>query len=80
MKPRLLIALAIVLALVFGAGLLAVAGEDDPSCWWFSYTVEMRGKNVLKVPNTCIPCLAVCDLLPPPPGAGSRSSVSGTPR
>jgi hypothetical protein len=74
MRLRILIALAVVLALVLGSGLLAAA-DDEANCWYVSYTVEMRGKKVLKVPNTCIPCLALCDYLPPPPGAGHRAGA-----
>lgn len=72
MRFRLLIALAIILVLVFGTGLFAAAGGEEPHCWFVSYTLEMRGKKVVKVPNTCIPCFGVCDYLPLP-ASGSRS-------
>lgn len=74
MKLRILLALALVVALVFGTGLFAAASDDDPKCWWVGYTVEMRGKRVVRIPNSCIPCLGLCDYLPPPPSASSRSA------
>lgn len=74
MKLRILLALALVVALVFGTGLFAAAADDDPKCWWLGYSVEMRGKPLVKIPNTCVPCIALCHYLPPPPGASSRSA------
>ena len=76
MKLRILLALALVVALVFGTGLFAAAGEDDPKCWFVGYTVEMRGKKVVKIPNTCIPCLGLCDYLPPPTASSRSASLS----
>ena len=77
MKLRILLALALVVALVFGTGLFAAAGEDDPKCWWVGYTVELRGKQVVKIPNRCVPCMALCNYLPPPPDASNRSAPAG---
>ena len=74
MKPRYLIALILVLAVMIGTGVIASATEGEPNCWYVSYTVTMRGKRIVKVPNSCIPCLGVCDLLPPPPGATNRQA------
>lgn len=72
MRLRLLIALALIIVLVFGTGLFAAASDDEPNCWWFSYTLSITGKKVLTVPNSCIPCMGFCDLLPPPPGLGAK--------
>ncbi|MGH2626071.1 MAG: hypothetical protein ACRDHY_05415 [Anaerolineales bacterium] len=70
MKLRLVIALTVVLALFFGGGLIASADDDQPNCWWVSYTVTVMGTKIVKIPNSCIPCMGLCDWLPPPPSLG----------
>jgi hypothetical protein len=63
MKIRLLIALVIVLALFLGGGLAARASDDQPHCWYVSYTVTVMGHKIVKVPKTCVPCLGFCNAM-----------------
>lgn len=77
MKPRLLIALVVVLALFLGGGLVASANDDEPHCWYVSYTISVMGTKIVKIPKTCVPCLRFCGLLPSgsPPHSEGRFLV-----
>lgn len=71
MKLRALIALMVVMTLFFGGSIVASASDDQPNCWWVGYTVKVMGAKVVKIPNRCVPCLAVCDAYSAPPAKSS---------
>ncbi len=68
MKFRLVLAIAVALALFFGGGFIANADDDEPHCWWVSYTITVMGTKIVRIPNSCIPCMGFCDWLSPAPG------------